>query len=502
MANLNTNSNHLSDSSGDDDANNNGPPNRKVTKPNSYYTYDRPQINIPDPNSSFFDIDDSPQTNIPDPHSSFFNIDLGGVNGSMMAEAYRSLNLQVPSAAQTAAFFAEIRAHAEIATPSSSSTDFTVQWPVMQRQMVDFDDPISTVTSVENQDALGPPTWAFPPAIPAASCNVSRDLSATSCNVSPDLSATSCNVSPDLSATNCNVSPDLSATNCNVSRDLSAASCNVSRDLPATNCNVSQDLSAGGSCNDSPDFSAGSRNDSLVKPAATSCNDSSLGQVVTTPPGSPGYMSASSNSSRSSSSASPSQPKKKARKNSSSDFSGSGEEIPDIPRAPIPAPLSLSLPKTAVARKETSSDSDSEGESTQAKFSRTSKQVQERYKRKAMEDKRNIPSTIQALPLSRRSGVASAAPVGRGEGAQIAIAGRGRGETDGRVDGRVHDDQPAPDLAPVEDLMVSDLSEGDEPLNPPRRIARGAEDIGLPLMEAMMPSHLIVKCVGLAISKR
>ena len=265
---------------------------------------------------------------------------------------------------------------------------------------------------------------------------------------------------------------------------------------------MSQDLSAGGSCNDSPDFSAGSRNDSLVKPAATSCNDSSLGQVVTTPPGSPGYMSASSNSSRSSSSASPSQPKKKARKNSSSDFSGSGEEIPDIPRAPIPAPLSLSLPKTAVARKETSSDSDSEGESTQAKFSRTSKQVQERYKRKAMEDKRNIPSTIQALPLSRRSGVASAAPVGRGEGAQIAIAGRGRGETDGRVDGRVHDDQPAPDLAPVEDLMVSDLSEGDEPLNPPRRIARGAEDIGLPLMEAMMPSHLIVKCVGLAISKR
>ena len=372
MANLNTNSNHLADSSGDDDANNNGPPNRKVTKPNSYYTYDRPQINIPDPNSSFFDIDDRPQTNIPDPHSSFFDIDLGGVNGSMMAEAYRSLNLQVPSAAQTAAFFAEIRAHAEIATPSSSSTDFTVQWPVMQRQMVDFDDPISTVTSVENQDALGPPTWAFPPAIPAASCNVSRDLS--------------------------------------------AASCNVSRDLPATNCNVSQDLSAGGSCNDSPDFSAGSRNDSLVKPAATSCNDSSLGQVVTTPPGSPGYMSASSNSSRSSSSASPSQPKKKARKNSSSDFSGSGEEIPDIPRAPIPAPLSLSLPKTAVARKETSSDSDSEGESTQAKFSRTSKQVQERYKRKAMEDKRSIPSTIQALPLPRRSGVASAAPGGRGEG--------------------------------------------------------------------------------------
>ena len=98
---LNTNSNKLSETSSDDEEqNNNKPP--KIKKPNSYYTYQRHQTHIPDLNSSLLDYDSE--------------------GNNLMAWAYSSLNLQVPTASQTAAFLTDMKAQAEIVTPGSSRT--------------------------------------------------------------------------------------------------------------------------------------------------------------------------------------------------------------------------------------------------------------------------------------------------------------------------------------------------------------------------------------------
>ena len=170
---------------------------------------------------------------------------------------------------------------------------------------------------------------------------------------------------------------------------------------------------------------------------------------------------------------------------------GSGDVVSTRQDAIVAAaPRRLPEPRTAVARP-VEMDS-SEEETQEAKFIRTSKAVENKYKTKAKEVKKNAPPTIPAQRAHGRPGAAGAGGNGlTGEEARVKPAGRGQIRTE--------------NLASVDDLLLMDVSEDDQkPVKPPpKRIARaGADDVGPPLMEAMKPSHLVVTCKGLYINKR